>query len=48
MWYDYRTGVAISKRIAGLRKVESIRAAKLDGGCGVVLAPDGRKVYWQS
>jgi hypothetical protein len=40
-WYDANSGEFLGKRIRGLRKADSLRAIQ-----GIVIAPDGRRVYW--
>ena len=45
-WTVYSTGETYTGSLGGLRRADSIRAAKSDGGAGVVVAPDGTRVFW--
>lgn len=45
-WKVYATGETYTGSLGGLRRSDSIRAANSDGGCGVVEAPDGTRIYW--
>jgi len=45
-WMEYDTARP-ARRVRGVRAADSREAARHDGGAGVVVAADGRRVYWQ-
>jgi hypothetical protein len=46
-WKVYATGETYTGQLGGLRRADSVTAATHDGGAGVVVAPDGTRIYWQ-
>lgn len=40
-WYNAETNEYMGKRIKGLRKIDSLKATQ-----GIVIAPNGDRVYW--
>jgi hypothetical protein len=45
-WIDYATGEVFRGDVGGLRAIDSLNAARNDGGCGIVAAPDGTRIFW--
>ena len=41
-WYDANSNEFIGKRLRGVRKADSMAAVQ-----GIIVTPDGRRVYWQ-
>ena len=45
-WIEYATGEVFRGSVGGLRAVDSLEAARNDGGCGIVAAPCGTRIFW--
>jgi hypothetical protein len=45
-WIEYATGEVFRGDVGGLRAVDSLEAARKDGGCGIVAAPCGTRIFW--
>jgi hypothetical protein len=45
-WIEYATGEVFRGSVGGLRAIDSLNAARNDGGCGIVSAPDGTRIFW--
>lgn len=46
-WMTYDENKRYTGDIGDLRPQDSIETAKHDGGAGVVVAPDGTRIYWE-
>jgi hypothetical protein len=47
MWMKYDDAEEYTGDVGELTPQDSIEAARSDGGAGVVVAPDGTRIYWQ-
>ena len=47
-WIEYLTGEVFRGDVGGLRELDSLEAARKDGGCGcgIVAAPCGTLIFW--
>jgi hypothetical protein len=45
-WIESATGEVFRGSVGGLRAIDSLNAARNDGGCGIVAAPDGTRIFW--